>query len=213
MWVAAAALGVTIQSPWISPASFIFTTSPSVCRSPPHVVCLAQGDVIRVVADVEVKGELNTNGMTGEIVKVGGESDDGSVTVALRQPSQPGPTGYFDFRELRLIHRDLEKLAAFEASERARWLAVHDEEWIPTHQELVEGDRVEVVGNVAVKGKDARGMQGTVTDVWNECETDAACCCNELATSPVTVQLDEAPPLIGYFCEDEVERVKDEHDG
>ena len=30
---------------------------------------------------------------------------------------------------------------------------------------------------------------GTVSDVWSSCETDPACCCNELTTAPLTVAL------------------------
>jgi hypothetical protein len=100
-------------------------------------------------------------------------------------------TGYFEFGELKLLHRDPEALAEFEEKERMRWLAVYDEEWPATQQELYEGDLVEVVRDVSVRGiANARGMQGIVTNVWMECETDAACCCNELATAPITVKLE-----------------------
>ena len=68
---------------------------------------------------------------------------------------------------------------------------------------------MEVSRDVGVRGIDnARGMRGTVTDGRSECETDAACCCNELATAAVTVRLEDAASLVGYFCEEEVELVK-----
>merc|ERR1711879_9506 len=101
--------------------------------------------------------------------------------------------GYFEFRELELVHRDPQAVAQYEQRECERWRAVYDEEWPATPQELYEGDRMEVVRDVRVKGiENARGMQGIVSDVWMECETDAACCCNELATAPVTVNLERA---------------------
>ena len=196
-------------------------------RAPP-AVCLAAGDTICVVADVKVKGGLNANGMTGVVTKVFGEGDDASddtwgaccelawgeptLTVSLIMPL----TGYFEFDELKLRHRDEGAVGAFEARERERWLAVYDEEWPATPQELYEGDSVQVMTDVAIKGaKTALGMIGTVTNVWSECETDAACCCNELATAPVTVQfthpstsvMGASDALVGYFCEDEVELV------
>ena len=178
-----------------------------------------QGDTIRVTADVAVKGR-SAKGLTGTVLKVFGEGDDatddwgaccelawGEPTITARL--QRKVTGYFDFRELTLLHRDQARVAAFEARERERWRAVYDEDWTPpAHRELVEGDRVQVVADVAVKGyASARGMQGVVANVWAECETDAACCCNELATAPVTVELEpeEEGELIGYFCSEEVE--------
>lgn len=205
--------------------------APARSRSPP-VVCLTVGDIVRVVADVNVKGGRNANGMTGKIVKVFGEGDDASddwgaccelawgeptLTVHMHDDDDAKAAtvdGYFDFNELKLVHRDANALAAFEESERQRWRDVYDEEWVQTHQELIEGDLVEVVRDVGAKGiANALGMQGVVTDVRTECETDAACCCNELATASVTVRLAAAAPsrrepVVGYFCEDEVELVK-----
>ena len=76
--------------------------------------------------------------------------------------------------------------------------------------DLEEGDRVRVVADVQVKGgRNARGWEGTVSDVWEICETDPACCCAELATdAPLTVRL-EAPAakddrLVGYYSPEEV---------
>ena len=76
---------------------------------------------------------------------------------------------------------------------------------------IAEGDRVEVIEEVMIKGGvNAKGMQGTVIDAWVICETDPACCCAELATdAPLTVRLD-APcmdgikELVGYFSDHEV---------
>ena len=98
--------------------------------------------------------------------------------------------------------------------------------------------QIEVIDDVSAKGiPNARGMRGVVTDVVVLCETDPACCCAELATdAPVTVRLERAPTtastsstssesvdggatksaesgadqssLVGYFCEEEVERVR-----
>ena len=57
--------------------------------------------------------------------------------------------------------------------------------------DLVEGDRIRVTSDVDVKGKrNANGWEGVVSDVWTGCETDAPCCCNELATAPITVNLE-----------------------
>ena len=230
--------GILVSLALALPQAFaLFATAASLSGLHPslrsrHALCLAAGDVIRVIADVKVKGGLNANGMTGVVTKVFGEGDDAcddtwgaccdlawgepTLTVSLNRPH----TGYFEFRELKLVARDEAAVKAFEASECERWLAVYDEEWPGTPQELYEGDLVEVVRDVPIKGIESTlGMVGTVVNVWMECETDAACCCNELATAPVTVQFDLTPQiaeaagegseiLVGYFCEEEVEVVQ-----
>ena len=72
---------------------------------------------------------------------------------------------------------------------------------------IIEGDRVEVKADIQVKGRSALGLTGVVTNVWEICETDPACCCAELATDAThTVQLDGAGnPITYYFTHEEVE--------
>ena len=227
-------------------ATRLLALSPALRISPccrgGSVACLTQGDEIRVVGDVVVRGS-SAKGRTGKILKVWGEGDDASddwgaccelawgeptLTVALNPPPAPPPTlGYFAFAELRLVERDAKVVAAFEESERRRRQAVLDESEggpplvLGARPELLEGDVVEVVDDVPVKGiPNSRGMRGVVTDVWVLCETDPACCCAELATdAPVTVRLDpsladgeatapDSEPCIGRFCEDEVELMR-----
>ena len=85
------------------------------------------------------------------------------ITVELRKPI----LGYFEYGELQSLKG--------------------------SSGELVEGDRVKCIESVTVKGGiDALGLEGTVYSVWEQCETDPACCCNELATVPLQVNLD--PP-------------------
>ena len=81
----------------------------------------------------------------------------------------PGLTGYFAENEVKRLTVDPSRFS----------------------HEFIEGDRVEVVKEVLVKGGSTLGMCGTVTNVWVICETDPACCCAELAfDAPLTVQLD-----------------------
>ena len=220
---------VLALAPWATHAFSLPKSAPyhRIYRPTPRAgltECLAAGDVIKVIADVNVKGS-NANGMTGVISKVFGEGDDsceddwgaccelawGEPTLTVSLHRTVAITGYFELKELKLARRDEASVEDFKARERERWLAVYDEEWPDILQELYEGDLVEVVRDVPVKGLDsALGLVGSVTNVWMECETDAACCCNELATAPITVQFDvlvpdESTELVGYFCEDEVE--------
>jgi hypothetical protein len=188
--------------------------APSLHRcSPP--TCVAKGDMVRIVADVMLrKGTLNANGLVGEVIDVAGEPDaeewgaccelawgQPTLTVQLRQE---GPLAYYARDELRKIHAG------------------------NGHMNMItEGDRVEVTSDVHIKGGvNSIGMQGTVIDTWEICETDPACCCAELTDTgyEVTVKLDHstsptAPSgeqrqplqrLVGYFNEDEVSVVKEE---
>ena len=162
-------------------------------------VCVCRGDVVQVIANVTVKG-VQTSGMVGEVVEDLEEQDaeewgaccelafgQESLTVRLRETLN----GYFAYDEV-------EKLAGSKGFD------------------LAEGDRVRVTADVQVKGgRNANGWEGTVSDVWEICETDPACCCAELATdAPLTVRLEaptssEAPAandkgLVGYYSPEEV---------
>ncbi|KAL1514497.1 hypothetical protein AB1Y20_003596 [Prymnesium parvum] len=197
----------------LAPSQALSATRPPITR----------GDEVRVIADVQLAGGRAAKGLYGRVVEDlredDGESWGACCELAWGQPPLTvhlrgeGPLGYFELDELTLVHRDLRALEAFEESERRRWRQVYGEEWVARRQELLEGDRVEVTRDVRVKGvESARGMRGTVVDVWSDCETDAACCCNELTTAPVTVQLEanDETPLVGYFHEDELVRVGSE---
>jgi uncharacterized Zn ribbon protein len=161
---------------------------------------MERGAAVRVVSDVKVKGS-NAHGWVGAVVEdravESGEDWGACCELAWDEPTlvvQFGPTGYFAYEELTRVEGS---------------------------GELTEGDRVLVVEDVPVKGfASAKGMQGTVTDVWEICATDPACCCAELATdAPLTVRLDgmldgssegaggSALP-VGYFHTSEVREVK-----
>lgn len=159
---------------------------------------LAQGDVVKIIKDVSIAGGRNAKGMLGEVLEDRSVPDaeewgaccdpawgEPNLTVQL---IEPGPLGYYEYGELEpLVKRGID---------------------------LAEGDRVRVIADVRVKGfASSLGMTGTVVEVWEQCETDPACCCNELATAPIQVRLDApAPPvgeeqksLIGYFADEEVQ--------
>ena len=80
--------------------------------------------------------------------------------------------------------------------------------------DLVEGEEVRICRDVSAKGiPNALGMTGTVTDVWTGCEVDPACCCNELATAPITVSLRPEGAAadaewLAYFAEEELEVIR-----
>ena len=104
--------------------------------------------------------------------------------------------GYFASRDVRLVSRRAEDVAAFQERERIRWDVVYDEDYYAFHPkglslEFYPGDRVEVVGDVKVKEiENARGRPGVVThyefdDEYESCQTCSTAC-------PVTVELDEA---------------------
>ena len=167
--------------------------------------CVTRGDVVRVTSDIMVKG-VNANGYIGVVVEDHSVEDPeewgACCELAFDQAPlevrlQPMVKGYFDYGEL-------EKLPGGSPG-----------------SEITEGDRVRVVDDVEVKGLNANGWLGTVIDAWEGCETDPACCCNELATVPFTVRLEpdekasEAiasrasarqsdKPFVGYFQFDEV---------
>eukprot|EP00966_Prymnesium_polylepis_P325342 7381320-Prymnesium_polylepis.1 len=148
-----------------------------------------RGDHVRVVKDVVAKGN-NVKGWMGVITDTVERDEtewgvcctvetDATLTVQL---TAPGPTGYFMENELVLL-----------GDER--------------RCTIIEGDRVEVKADIQVKGRSALGLTGVVTNVWEICETDPACCCAELATDAThTVQLDGAgDPITYYFTHEEVE--------
>lgn len=184
---------------------------PALLATPraPLVTCICSGDVVQITADVMVKG-INANGMVGDIVQdlsVEDEEEWGAccelafgqapLEVRLRATVK----GYFD-------NGEFEKLSGSKGSE------------------VQEGDRILVTSDVQVRGgRNANGWEGTVIDVWTGCETDAPCCCNELATVPYTVRLEppvdsdasessDPPaqlvgshftmPIVGYFEPDEL---------
>ena len=161
-----------------------------------NIACVCRGDVVQVISDVLVKGK-NVNGFVGDVVEDLEEQDaeewgaccelafgQESLTVHLR----PTVKGYFDYGEVT-------KLAGAKG------------------YDIVEGDRVRVTSDVVVRGRSALGWEGTVSDVWEICETDPACCCAELAgAEPLTVRLEAPPaegdgtqPLVGYFSPEEVQ--------
>lgn len=189
---------------WSTP--FYARASPR-CSIPRSIAC---GDNVCVVADVRITGGINTKGMVGQVVEDRREPDPDSwgaccelawgeapLVVHLRRQEA---VGYYDFGELKLVDRNENALAEFEEKERKRWREVYDEEWVPVYQELMEGDRVMVVKDVRVKGiGSSEGMIGTVTNVWVECETDAACCCNECA--PLIATLAHDICLLAFFID------------
>lgn len=101
--------------------------------------------------------------------------------------------GYFAIRDLLVVERKEEDVAAFHESERKRWRKVYDEEYVETPQDFYPGDRVEVIADVSVNKdiRSAEGMRGVVThfdfdDGYESCQT-----CQ--SSYPVTVLLDEIP--------------------
>ena len=170
-------------------------------RASTEISCVCRGDVVQIIDDVMVKGK-NTNGMVGDVFEDLAENDaeewgaccelaygQASLRVRLR----PTLNGYFEPEELSKLHGS-------------------------SGIEIVEGDRVQVVQDVQVRGgRNSKGWEGTVTDVWTDCETDPCCCCNELATAPITVRLEmvvddddavdadtQPQPLVGLFDPEEV---------
>ena len=104
-----------------------------------------------------------------------------------------GVRGYFANRDVLLIERSEEAVAAFHEKERIRWDEVYDEVYVEGQYgelEYYPGDRVKVVGDVSVKEiENAFGMLGVVThyefdDGYESCQTCSTSC-------PVTVLLDE----------------------
>lgn len=136
-----------------------------------------RGDTVLILADVNATGGVPAKGMVGEVIDNLEESDaenwgaccepgwgEPTLKVLLRKPIR----GYFEHSELKRLTKR-------------------------KSQDLLEGDRVAIVDSVIVKGMDALGKEGTVVDVWTGCEVDPACCCNELATAAVQVDLDPPP--------------------
>ena len=182
----------------------------------PSILCVEEGDLVRVIADVTVKGGLNAKGLIGTVTSKWEASEDEwgaccelawgepTLTVALTRDGKArsnGPVGYFEYDELMMVEKAGERTAE------------------NRFEQFVEGDRVRVTADVSVRGRSAKGRLGTVISAWSQCETDPACCCNELATVPLQVRLDDqddaailpeshesgaVAPLIGYFNEDEV---------
>lgn len=102
-----------------------------------------------------------------------------------------GVKGYFAIRDLLVLKRNDEDVAAFHEKERKRWREVYDEEYVESPQDFYPGDRVEVIADVSVNKdiKNAEGMQGVVThfdfdDGYESCQT-----CQ--SSYPVTVLLDD----------------------
>lgn len=102
--------------------------------------------------------------------------------------------GYFSLRDVVLVKRNENDVAAFHEKERKRWRDVYDAEYKETPQDFYVGDRVKVVTDVEVlKGgkvviENADGMQGVVTnydfdDGYESCQTCGT-------SVPVTVLLD-----------------------
>ena len=101
--------------------------------------------------------------------------------------------GYFAIRDLLVVERKEEDVAAFHENERKRWREVYDEEYVETAQDFYPGDRVEVIADVSVNKdiKNAEGMRGVVThfdfdDGYESCQT-----CQ--SSYPVTVLLEWDP--------------------
>lgn len=170
--------------------------SRSIRRAPPPL-CLATGDRVKVTKDVAAKGVATTLGMRGTVLDAWEQDAENwgscceldpaccaSVTVKLDPP-----LGYFEPNELERLDRSRKG-------------------------DLVEGEEVRVCRDVSAKGiPNALGMTGTVTDVWTGCEVDPACCCNELATAPITVSLRPEGAAadadwLAYFAEDELEVIR-----
>ena len=157
----------------------------------PFPVCVSRGDVVEIIKDVSVKGEP-AKGMVGEVIEDLEENDaeewGACCEVAWGEPTlrvelRPTVTGYFAENEVKRISA-------------------------AKTMDLVEGDRIIVTEDVQVRGRNSNGWEGTVTDVWTGCETDPPCCCNELATEPLTVRLEPPPAegdaLVGLFSTEEV---------
>jgi len=165
---------------------------------------VAKGDFVQVVKSVQVKGR-DVRGQRGVVVEAWEPSPTEwgccmelatDATVQVEMTHAP-VEGYFTEEELKLLRFANDERRAVE-------------------RPLVEGDCVQVVRDVVVKGASALHARGVVTSVWVICETDPACCCAELATdATVTVALDqrwatlpEPRRQIGYFAEDEIEIVR-----
>uniref|UniRef100_A0A7S2NLV3 NAD(P)-binding domain-containing protein n=1 Tax=Haptolina brevifila TaxID=156173 RepID=A0A7S2NLV3_9EUKA len=110
--------------------------------------------------------------------------------------ASPSLKGYFATKDVLLVARSSDDVAAFHEKERKRWREVYDEEYVEAPQEFYPGDRVEIVGAIAVREmEDARGMHGVVLhfefdDGYEACQTCSTSC-------PLTVLLDagsSAPP-------------------
>ena len=106
-----------------------------------------------------------------------------------------GLKGYFADRDVLLVERKQEDVAAFHAKERTRWREVYDEEYKEAPVEFYPGDRVRIVSDVPVKRRgevvleSAKGIEGVVThyefdDGYESCQTCSTAC-------PVTVLFDE----------------------
>ena len=115
-------------------------------------------------------------------------------------------TGYFAIRDLLVVQRNEEDVAAFHESEKKRWRKVYDEEYVETPQDFYPGDRVEVISDVSVNKdiKNAEGMRGVVThfdfdDGYESCQT-----CQ--SSYPVTVLLDDPKELAGVWKKDGVHK-------
>ena len=110
----------------------------------------------------------------------------GRPAVQMQAPA--GLKGYFATKDVLLVDRRDEDVAAFHEKERHRWDVVYDEVYVETDQEFYPGDRVKIVGEVTVKDVDTLGMLGVLThfefdDGYEACQTCSTSC-------PVTVLLD-----------------------
>ena len=180
-------------------ASFLLSTPKSsfagwdarVRRAPQPRLAAESGDLITVTAEVNATGGVPAKGLVGLVSEDLAEPDaerwgaccepawgEPTLVVRLQKPVR----GYFEHSELRRLT-------------------------VRKSSDLLEGDRVEIVEQVTVKGFEARGMEGTVVDVWTGCDTDPACCCNELATAAVQVDLDP-PALVAAAAGGEAEGVE-----
>lgn len=151
--------------------------------------CLAAGDRVKVIEAVAARGVASTLGFKGTVVEVAEEDAENwgvccqvdaesAVKVRLDQP-----TGYYEHSEVKRLDRS-------------------------RTGDVVEGEVVRVCKEVRAKGlPDTCGLTGTVVDVWTGCEVDPACCCNELATAPITVRLHPegtADEWWGYYAKSEL---------
>ena len=116
------------------------------------------------------------------------------VANAMPMASADGVKGYFASKDVMLLKRSEDSVAAFHEKERHRWDVVYDEDYFERYPggmdlEFYPGDRVEIVTDVKVKHlENAKGMRGTVThyefdDGYESCQTCSTSC-------PVTVVLD-----------------------
>lgn len=151
--------------------------------------CLAPGDRVKVIEAVRARGVASTLGFKGTVVDVA-EEDAENWGVCCQVDAESAvkvrldrPTGYYE-------HSEVERL------DRSRT------------GDVEEGEEVRVCKEVGAKGMpDTCGLTGTVVDVWTGCETDPACCCNELATAPITVRLHPegtADEWWGYYAKAEL---------